>query len=150
MIAHFNQSKLKRIKGKPDLPLAIFTYLMSFFQIFVPSIGIFVLEIFTHSHQNIVRLVVSSLMLRCFYKFINNFVHIIIIQSCVIFYWRASTCLIIAKSFWRGVVIIKHSDKNVRAFSKTFTSSPHHFHPLLLNTKIFILVINSTKEESIE
>ena len=32
IIAHFNQSKLIRIKGKPDLPLAIFTYLMSFFK----------------------------------------------------------------------------------------------------------------------
>ena len=32
MIAPFNQSKLIRIKGKPDLPLAIFTYLMSLFK----------------------------------------------------------------------------------------------------------------------
>ena len=94
-------------------------------QIFIPSVGILVLEIFTHGHQHMVCLVVCGLIECCVHKSLHSFFDIVIEQVPVILYRGVRTRLIITKPAGRGIVIVKYSRKNVGILSQISASSPY-------------------------
>ena len=77
------------------------------------------------------------------------YMYILYIYVHVYLDWRISALYIKTKPWRRAVEIVQNPSENFDCTPQTFASSPHHFQSLVIESVIFVVIVNSGKEEAI-
>ena len=107
-------------------------------KIFIPSVSILILEIWSHGQHDMIGLVTLCLFTRLLHEQINPLLNIHSKQVGVILNWGIIAEVVVTKSRWGLVHVVEESREDLRRLLKVPTPLPHHFHTLFAHALFLV------------